>query len=160
MTKTDRRPYGNSAGIFGLSSIAKFSMVQCNPFPMTPDGPFFLALGVIPLLCRNLSKHLRKWKLISKIRIRDAAATHRSTGIRERKRNSIDGRPCPFCDAGPILSVETRVLPTNDVDKDEATATGVSGPPHFVDGQNGAYTYREKGRKLVDLFCLNYSNPI
>jgi hypothetical protein len=79
---------------------------------------------------------------------------------RERKRNSIDGRPCPFCDAGPILSVETRVLPTNDVDKDEATATGVSGPPHFVDGQNGAYTYREKGRKLVDLFCLNFSNPI
>jgi hypothetical protein len=27
-----------------------------------------------------------------------------------------------------------------------------------VDGQNGVYTYREKGRKLVD-FCLNYSNP-
>jgi hypothetical protein len=121
-------------------------MVQCNPFPMTPDGPFFLALGVIPLLCRNLSKHLRKWKLISQTNSIRSSSIGLLASERENEIRLMAGLArFVMLDR---FSVETRVLPTNDVDKDEASETGVSGPPHFVDGQNGAYTYREKGESL------------
>lgn len=54
---------------------------------------------------------------------------------------------------------KTRVLPTNDVDKDEATATGVSGPPHFVDGQNGAYNIQRKGEKACRFILLKLFKP-
>lgn len=141
-----------------FSIIVSQNSVWCNAIHSddTWRPVLFILGGNSAAVSKSIETHLRKWKLISQTNysIRSNSSVCWWPGSRERKQ--FDWWP-----ALPVLCwtdspwKHVCVLPTNDVDKDEVTETGVSGPPHFVDGQKrGLYTYREKGESLD--FCLNY----